>query len=90
MNQIVTYVAIGGGLLLIALLIPGLKLIAEAILKVTLEFTYSVFRHKGSFIVWFFKTIVSDHMRVLRHATRSRDEIDPTNKVRRKAKGYED
>lgn len=90
MNQVLTYIAIGGGLLLLSLLIPGLKLVAEAILKVSMEFFFSLFRHKGSFVVWFLKTIVSDHSRVLRHATTSRDIIDPTIKVKRQTQGYED
>lgn len=90
MNQILAYMGIGVGLLFVALLIPGLKLIAEAILKVLLDVFFGMFRQKGSFIVWFFKTIIGDHARIFRHATTSRDVIDPTNKVRRKAKGYED
>lgn len=90
MNQYLTGVAIIFGLILLGLVIPGIKFISEAILKFFLEGLFALFRHKWTFVVWFFKTLSSSHMRVLRHATVSRDEIDPTQKVRRKAMGYDD
>jgi len=90
LNEILLYVGIGFGLLLLALIVPGLKLIAEALLKLFLESLYSLFRHKGLFVIWFIKTLMTDHLRILRHATSPRDAIDPTQKVRRKVEGYED
>jgi len=89
MNEILMYVAIGFGILILALIVPGLKLIAEALLKVFLEGVYSVLRHKGLFLVWVVKTLATDHIRILRHAFTARDTLDPTQKVRRKVEGYE-
>lgn len=90
MNQYLTYIAIGFGLLLVALIVPGLKVIAEAIFKALFEVLGELLKHKGTFIVWFIKTLSADHMRVFQHASQARDVIDPTQKIRRKAEGYED
>jgi len=90
MNQYLTYIAIGFGLLLVALVVPGLKVIAEAIFKALFELVGELIKHKGTFAVWLIKTLTSDHVRVIQHATQARDIIDPTQKIRRKAEGYED
>lgn len=90
MNQYLVYIAIGLGLLLVALVVPGLKVIAEAIFKALFELIGELIKHKGTFLVWLVKTLFSDHTRVFYHATQSRDTIDPTQKIRRKAEGYED
>ena len=90
MNQYLTYIAIGFGLLLVALVVPGLKVIAEAIFKALFEMLTELFKHKGTFVIWIIKTLTSDHVRVFQHASQSRDVIDPTQKIRRKAEGYED
>ncbi len=90
MNQYLTYIAIGFGLLLVALVVPGLKVIAEAIFKALFEVLGELLKHKGTFIVWIIKTLSADHMRVFQHASQARDVIDPTQKIRRKAEGYED
>lgn len=90
MNQYLFYIAIGFGILLVALVVPGLKVIAEAIFKALFELLGELIKHKGTFIVWIIKTLTSDHIRVIQHATQSRDAIDPTQKIRRKAEGYED
>lgn len=90
MNQYLTYAAIAVGLLFVSLLIPGLKILAEAIIKVFLEFFIELLKNKATFVVWFVKTLFSDHFRIIKHATTSRDVIDPTQRVRRKAEGYED
>lgn len=90
MNQYLFYLAIGFGILLVALVVPGLKVIAEAIFKALFELLGELIKHKGTFLVWIIKTLSSDHIRILQHATQSRDTIDPTQKIRRKAEGYED
>lgn len=90
MNQYLAYIAIGFGILLLSLLVPGLKVIGEAIFKALFELIGLLFKHKANFFVWIIKTLTSDHMRVLEHATKSRETIDPTQKIRRKAEGYED
>lgn len=90
MNQYLTYIAIGFGILLVALVVPGLKVIAEALFKALFELLGELIKHKGTFMVWIIKTLFSDHSRVFQHATRSRDVLDPTQKIRRKAEGYED
>lgn len=90
MNQYLLYIAIGFGVLLVALIVPGLKVIAEAIFKALFELLGEMLKHKGTFVVWIVKTLSSDHMRILQHAVQSRDTIDPTQKIRRKAEGYED
>ncbi len=90
MNQYLTYILIGFGLLLVALVVPGVKVIAEAIFKALFELLGELVKHKGTFVVWLVKTLFADHARVLRHASQSRDSIDPTQKIRRKAEGYED
>lgn len=90
MNQYLTYIAIGFGLLLVALVVPGLKVIAEAIFKALFELATELFKHKGTFVIWIIKTLTSDHFRVIQHAVQARDVIDPTQKIRRKAEGYED
>lgn len=90
MNQYLLYIAIGFGVLLVALIVPGLKVIAEAIFKALFELLGELLKHKGTFVVWIIKTLSSDHMRILQHAAQSRDTIDPTQKIRRKAEGYED
>lgn len=89
MNQYLFYIAIGFGILLLALVVPGLKVIAEAIFKALFELLGELIKHKGTFMVWIIKTLTSDHIRVLQHATKSRDTLDPTQKIRRKAEGYE-
>lgn len=90
MNEILFYLAIGAGLTLLTLLVPGLKLIGETFLKLLIEGAMGIFRHQGNFLIWFIKTLSSDHIRILKHATTRRDELDPTQKVRRKAQGYVD
>lgn len=90
MNQYLAYLAIGVGVLLLSLLVPGLKIIAEGIIKALVEFIVEIFKHKGTFMVWLVKTLVSDHVRLLQHAVKSRDTLDPTQKVRRAAEGYDD
>ncbi|MBU9199817.1 hypothetical protein KTD31_00190 [Burkholderia multivorans] len=90
MNEYLAYIAIGFGLLLVSLVVPGLKVIAEAIFKALFELITELFKHKATFIVWIIKTLSSDHVRVIQHATQARDVIDPTQKIRRKAEGYED
>jgi hypothetical protein len=90
MNQYLFYLAIGFGILLVALVVPGLKVIAEAIFKALFELLGELIKHKGTFLVWIIKTLSSDHIRIMQHATQSRDTIDPTQKIRRKAEGYED
>lgn len=90
MNEYLFYFAIGFGVLLLALVVPGLKVIAEAVVKLLMDFIVEVVKHKGTFVVWFVKTLASDHVLVFVHATKPRDEIDPTQRIRRKAKGYED
>lgn len=90
MNEYYIYLLIGLGVLLAALVVPGLKVIAEGILKLLMDFFIEIFKHKGTFFVWFVKTLVADHVALLMHAIKKRDDIDPTQKIRRKAKGYED
>lgn len=90
MNQYLMYLAIGFGILLVALVVPGLKVIAEAIFKALFELLTELFKHKSNFVIWVIKTLTADHARVLEHATKARDDIDPTQKIRRKAEGYED
>jgi hypothetical protein len=90
MNQYLFYIAIGFGILLVALVVPGLKVIAEAVFKALFELLGELIKHKGTFLVWIIKTLSSDHIRVMQHASQARDTIDPTQKIRRKAEGYED
>lgn len=90
MNQYLFYAALAVAGLMLALVVPGLKTIAEAILKMLLDFFTELIKHKSTFIVWGVKTLVGDHIRVIRHATTSRNTLDPTQKIRRKAEGYED
>lgn len=90
MNQYLMYLAIGFGILLVSLVVPGLKVIAEAILKALFEFLTELLKHKATFAIWLVKTLSADHVRIIQNATQSRDEIDPTQKIRRQAEGYED
>lgn len=90
MNQYMTYIALGFGVLFLSLLVPGLKVIAEAILKGLMSFLGEILKHKGTFMVWLVKTIIADHARVFQHATRTKDDLDPTQKVRRAAEGRGD
>lgn len=90
MNQYLIYIAIGFGILLVCLVIPGLKIIAEAIFKGLIEFLTEMLKHKGTFLIWFIKTLFADHFLVLRHATTDRDTLDPTQRIRRAAMGYDD
>lgn len=83
MNEYLVYLLVGVGILFLSLAVPGLKVIAEAILKGIMELLIEILKNKGSFLVWFIKTLLSDHTRVLRHAVQARDVIDPTQKVRR-------
>jgi len=89
-NQYLFYVGIGFAILLVCLVIPGLKIIAEAIFKGIIEFLTEVLKHKSTFIVWFVKTLFADHFLVVKHATTARDTIDPTQRIRRAAMGYDD
>jgi hypothetical protein len=90
MNQYLVYVAIGFGILLIALVVPGLKVIAEALFKALFSLLGELFKHKANFFIWIIKTLTTDHMRVIQHAMQARDVIDPTRRIRRKAEGYEE
>jgi hypothetical protein len=90
MNQYLVYIAIGFGILLVALVVPGLKVIAEALFKALFSLLGELFKHKANFFIWIIKTLTGDHVRVLQHAMQARDVIDPTQKIRRKAEGYED
>ena len=90
MNQYLLYGAIGVGCLLLALLVPGVKVLAELILKGLITISGELLKHKATFWVWFIKTLTADHSRVFKHATQKRDEIDPTQKIRRSAEGYDD
>ncbi len=90
MNQYLTYVAIGLGILMLALVIPGLKVIAEALLKAIMEFFVELLKHKGTFLIWVVKTLSGDHARLIEHAVKSRYDLDPTEKIKRQAEGYED
>ncbi len=87
MNQYLVYVLIGVGALFLSLMIPGLKIIAEGIIKTVFEFFVEILKNKGSFMIWAAKTLLSDHVRVLEHAVQRQDDIDPTQKVRREAEG---
>lgn len=87
MNEYLTYAGIGVGLLFLSLLVPGLKVISEGIIKAVFEFFLELVKHKGTFAIWFVKTLLSDHARVLQHATQSEDDLDPTQRVRRQAEG---
>lgn len=90
MNQYLVYAGIGFGILLVCLVIPGLKIIAEAIFKSLVEFLTEMLKHKGTFLIWFIKTLFSDHFLIFQHASQGRDTIDPTQRIRRKAMGYDD
>lgn len=90
MNEYLTYLLIGVGVLLVALLVPGVKVLAEALLSGFFAFMREFTKHLSTFLVWTIKTLSGDHMRVLRHALVKRDELDPTQRIRRKAEGYED
>ena len=67
------------------LLVPGLSIIAQALIKLAFDFVVELVKHKGTFIVWLVKTLLSDHKRVIRHALLSKDSLDPTQKVRNSA-----
>lgn len=90
MNEIIFYGLIGVGIVLVLMVVPGTKVIGEAILKLLIDFIAEIFKHKSSFIVWALKTLVSDHYRIIQHATTGRDTLDPTQRIRRKKDGYED
>lgn len=90
MNEILVYAAIGFAALLLAMVVPGLKVIAEAVFKLVVDFFVEIFKHKSTFLIWFVKTLMADHLALFIHAVKKRDEIDPTQKIRRQAKGYED
>lgn len=88
MNEILTYLAIGVGLLFLALLVPGLKLIAEGIIRAGLDFFIEILKHKGTFLIWAIKTLAGDHSRVFQHALQTEEVLDPTQKARRSAEGH--
>lgn len=90
MNEYLTYLAIGAGVLFLSLLVPGLKVVAEGIIKALFEFLVELVKHKGTFVIWGIKTLAGDHARVLQHAFQAQDDLDPTQKVRRAAEGYDD
>lgn len=90
MNQLLIYSLIAIGGLLVALMIPGVKVIAEMVLKGLVELMGNLLKHKSSFLIWAVKTLISDHVRLFEHAIQARDTIDPTQKIRRKVMGYDD
>jgi hypothetical protein len=89
MNEYLTYAGVALAILFVGLFIPGVKLFAEYMLKMVLEGLGFLLRSKGSVIIWLVKTLVADHARVMRHATVARDEIDPTQAIKRKQEGYD-
>ncbi|GBG14426.1 molybdopterin oxidoreductase [Novimethylophilus kurashikiensis] len=90
MNEYLTYIAIGVGILFLSLLVPGLKMVAEGIIKAGVDFIIEIMKHKATFLIWGIKTLVGDHARVLQHAFQSQDTLDPTQRVRRAAEGYDE
>lgn len=89
MNQYLLYGIIFVCALVLALLIPGVKVLAELLLKGIVALFTEILKHKWTFFIWFIKTLSADHGRVITHALKPRDELDPTQKIRRKAAGYE-
>jgi hypothetical protein len=90
MNQYLAYIGIGLGILLVCMVVPGLKVVAEAIFKLLFEFLVEVVKRKGSFLVWLVKTLVGDHGRLIMHALQTRETLDPTEQIRLEAEGYAD
>lgn len=90
MNEYLLYALIGLGLLLIALIIPGVKTLAEFMLKGLGQLFLGAIQHKGTFLIFFIKKLAASHARLLEHATTDRDTIDPTQRARRASSGYDD
>jgi hypothetical protein len=90
MNQYLAYIGIGLGILLVCMVIPGLKVVSEAIFKLLFEFIVEVVKRKASFWVWLIKTLVGDHGRLFMHALQTRETLDPTEQIRLEAEGYTD
>ncbi|WP_087866174.1 hypothetical protein [Comamonas thiooxydans] len=90
MNEFFFYGLIGVGVVLVLMVVPGTKVLGEALLKLLIDFIAELLKHKSSFVVWALKTLVSDHYRIIQHAFTSRDTLDPTQRIRRKQMGYED
>lgn len=90
MNEFFFYGLIGVGVVLVLMVVPGTKVLGEALLKLLIDFIAELLKHKSSFVVWALKTLVSDHYRIIQHAVTSRDTLDPTQRIRRKQMGYED
>ena len=92
MNEILLswlgYAGIGLAVLCLAYFIPFTHDLTVLVLKGLLFLLTELLRHKMAFLIWFFKTIMADHARVFQHATQTEEELDPTQKIRRQAKGY--
>lgn len=82
MNEYLVYAGIVLGTLFLALLVPGLRVLAEPIVKGLIEIVFELLKHKGSFVIWFFKTLYQDHLLVFKHMCQAKDSIDPTQRVR--------
>ena len=84
------YAGIAVCVLALAYMIPFTSTPTEWIIKGIGFILLELLKHKMSFLIWFFKTISADHSRVFQHAFQSEEDIDPTQKIKRKAKGYAD
>ena len=84
MNELLLYLLIGVGGLLVLLILPPTRPLAELALKAIVDALKVVLEHKMTFLIWLIKTISSDHVRVLEHMFKRQNDIDPTLKVRRR------
>lgn len=84
------YAGIALCVLALAYIIPFTSGPTELLIKGLGFILMKLLEHKISFLIWFFKTISADHARVLQHASQTEEDIDPTQKIRRQAKGYAD
>ena len=75
-------------LLVILYLIPITSAPTQLVFKGIGFVLVTVLVHKKDFIVWFVKKISGDHMELMKHAFKTEEEIDPTQEIRNKGKGY--
>ena len=85
MNTIALYFLLGLGGLMLASVIPGLKILAEPLMKMFFEFLKFIFGNLSFWTIYAVKTIYRSHVGILYHLTHTKEQADPLYKMRASA-----
>lgn len=86
MNTIAFIVA--GGLIVLVILskIPGLEHLVRPLIDIVFSLLKVMAENAFSWTIWLFKALLSSHVELARNLVLDKDQIDPSQKVRRAEK----